>query len=117
MIKSGIRLIRATGYSLAGLRAAFTNEQAFRQEVYALILVVLPLGLIMGKNRVEKILLIASWLIVIITELVNSAIEAAVDRSGLETHELSRRAKDIGSAAVFIALVLAFLTWSLILVR
>lgn len=107
---SAARLWRATGYSLAGLAAAFRNEQAFRQECYAL-LILLPLALWRGDGAVEKLLLIGSWLIVMITELLNSAVEAVVDRVGSETHELSGRAKDIASAAVMVALILALLTW------
>ena len=112
--KAGIRLWRATGFSLAGLRAAFQNEQAFRQESYILLIVV-PLGLWWGDGAVEKVLLIGSWLIVMIAELLNSAVEAVVDRIGDEPHELSGRAKDIASAAVMVALALAFLTWVLLL--
>ncbi|MCD6533305.1 MAG: diacylglycerol kinase [Deltaproteobacteria bacterium] len=108
------RLWRATGYSLAGLRAAFQHEQAFRQEVY-LLLIVVPLGLWWGDGAVEKVLLIGSWLIVMIAELLNSAVEAVVDRIGSEQHELSGRAKDIASAAVMIALALAGLTWVMLI--
>jgi len=108
--QAGDRLWRATGYSVAGLRAAFRHEQAFRQEVY-LLLVVVPLGLWLGDTGVEKVLLIGSWLIVMLAELLNSAIEAVVDRIGSEQHELSGRAKDIASAAVMMALGLAGLTW------
>jgi len=108
--QAGDRLWRATGYSLAGLRAAFRHEQAFRQEVY-LLLVVVPLGLWLGDNGIEKVLLIGSWLIVMLVELLNSAVEAVVDRIGNEQHELSGRAKDIASAAVMVALILAGLTW------
>ncbi|MEA1921341.1 MAG: diacylglycerol kinase [Pseudomonadota bacterium] len=108
------RLWRATGYSLAGLRAAFQHEQAFRQEVY-LLLIVVPLGLWWGDGAVEKVLLIGSWLIVMIAELLNSAVEAVVDRIGSEQHELSGRAKDIASAAVMVALALAGLTWFFLL--
>jgi len=107
------RLWRATGYSLAGLAAAFRNEQAFRQECY-LLLLLLPLGLWRGEGAVEKLLLIGSWLLVMITELLNSAVEAVVDRIGSEHHELSGRAKDIASAAVMVALFLATLTWLLL---
>ncbi len=107
---AGARLWRATGYSLAGLRAAFQHEQAFRQEVYMLLIVV-PLGLWWGDGAVEKILLIGSWFIVMLAELLNSAVEAVVDRIGSEQHELSGRAKDIASAAVMVALVLAVMTW------
>ena len=108
--QAGDRLWRATGYSLAGLRAAFRHEQAFRQEVY-LLLVVVPLGLWLGDNGIEKVLLIGSWLIVMLVELLNSAVEAVVDRIGNEQHELSGRAKDIASAAVMVAMILAGLTW------
>ncbi len=112
--QAGDRLWRATEYSLAGLRAAFRHEQAFRQEVY-LLLIVVPLGLWLGDSPVEKVLLIGSWLIVMIVELLNSAVEAVVDRIGSEQHELSGRAKDIASAAVMVALTLAGLTWLLLL--
>ncbi len=112
--QAGDRLWRATGYSLAGLRAAFRHEQAFRQEVY-LLFVVVPLGLWLGENGVEKVLLIGSWLIVMLAELLNSAVEAVVDRIGSEQHELSGRAKDIASAAVMVALALAFMTWFMLI--
>ncbi len=112
--QAGDRLWRATGYSLAGLRAAFRHEQAFRQETY-LLLIVVPLGLWLGEGPVEKVLLIGSWLIVMLAELLNSAVEAVVDRIGSEQHELSGRAKDIASAAVMVALVLAGLTWFMLI--
>lgn len=108
------RIIRACGYSAAGLKAAFVNEQAFRQELYALI-ILLPLGLWLGATGVERALLIGSLLLVLIVELLNSAVEAAVDRIGSEQHELSGRAKDIGSAAVFISITLACAVWGLVL--
>ena len=110
----GCRLQRATGYSIKGLRAAFQHEQAFRLEVYALLLVI-PLGLGLGDGALEKVLLIGSWLIVLMAELMNSAIEAVVDRIGSELHELSGRAKDIASATVMVALALAALTWGLLI--
>jgi len=110
----GSRLRRATGYSIKGLQAAFKNEQAFRLESYTLLLVI-PLALGLGDSGVEKVLLIGSWLIVLLTELMNSAIEAVVDRIGSEPHELSGRAKDVASAAVMIALILAALTWLLLI--
>ena len=110
----GSRLQRATGYSIKGLRAAFQHEQAFRLEVYALLLVI-PLGLGLGDGALEKVLLIGSWLIVLMAELMNSAIEAVVDRIGSESHELSGRAKDVASAAVMVALALAALTWVLLI--
>ncbi len=109
----GARLWRATGYSLKGLRAAFRYEQAFRLETYISLLII-PLGLWLGEGSLEKVLLVGSWLIVMIAELLNSAVEAVVDRIGSEPHELSGRAKDIASAAVMVALALAGLTWVLL---
>jgi diacylglycerol kinase (ATP) len=108
------RIIRACGYSTAGLKAAFINEQAFRQELYALIILI-PLGLWLGESGVERALLVGSLLLVPIVELLNSAIEAVVDRFGGEQHELSGRAKDIGSAAVFLSILLACTVWGLVL--
>lgn len=108
------RLIKASGYSFAGLRGAYRNEQAFRQEVW-LCLILVPLALYLTASPVERALLIGSWLLVMITELLNSAIEAVVDRFGDEWHELAGRAKDIASAAVMIALLLAVFVWGLIL--
>lgn len=108
------RLILATGYSRDGLLAAWRHEAAFRQEL--LLLVVLgPLGLWLGTGGVEKALLVGSLLLVLIVELLNSAIEAVVDRTGAERHELSGRAKDLGSAAVLISLLLVALVWWLVL--
>ena len=109
------RLIRATGYSLQGLAAAFRHETAFRQEV-ALTVVLVPLALWRGHSGLEQALLIAVWMLVPLFELMNSAIEAVVDRIGPEQHELSGRAKDIGSAAVLVALVNAAVVWLLVLV-
>lgn len=108
------RIVHATGYSIQGLKAAWRNEAAFRQEcalltIASFITVFLPVG------TVEKVLLVGSVAIVVIVELLNSAIEAVVDRVGAEWHELSGRAKDIGSAAVLIALLLAAFTWVSIL--
>ncbi|VAX11661.1 Diacylglycerol kinase [hydrothermal vent metagenome] len=108
------RLVKACGYSMAGFRAAFANEQAFRQEVYGLIILV-PLGLFLGETGVERALLVGSLLLVPLAELINSAIEAVVDRIGTERHELSGRAKDIGSAAVLLSIVLASAVWLLVL--
>ena len=106
-------LIHSTRYSVMGLRAAFRNEAAFRQELF-LCLVLVPLALWLGQNAVEWILLIGSCLLVLIVELLNTAVEAVVDRIGPERHELSGRAKDIGSAAVMMALMIAGLTWGLL---
>ena len=108
------RIVRAAGYSMKGLKAAYIHEAAFRQEVW-LALVMIPLGLILGDNAIEKVLLVGSVLIVLVAELLNSAVESVVDRIGSEFHELSGRAKDIGSAAVFIAMLLTGITWLLIL--
>ena len=109
-----LRAFKAAGYSWQGLRAAFKHEVAFRQELF-LFLVLSPLAIWLGKNGVEYALLIGSLLLVLIVELVNSAIEAVVDRFGGEIHELSGRAKDVGSASVFVALVNAALVWFFVL--
>lgn len=107
------RIVSATLNSFAGLRAAWRNEAAFRQEcVLAAILV--PAAFWVGDTAVERVLLIASVLVVLIVELLNSAVEAVVDRIGPERHELSGRAKDLGSAAVLLSLVLAGGAWGLI---
>ena len=112
---SGIeRLRRASIYSWKGLQAAYINEQAFRQEVFVLIPVI-PLALWLGENGIERCLLICSWLLVMVVELLNSSIEASVDRVGTEQHELAGRAKDMGSAAVLIAILCAVLIWAFIL--
>ena len=108
------RLVNAWRYSRRGFRAAYEHEEAFRQEVWALT-PLLPLGLWLGASPVERALLIGSLLLVPIVELLNSAIEANVDRVGLEHHELSGRAKDIASAAVFLVIVFATIVWALIL--
>ena len=108
------RLVRATGCSLAGLRAAWRHEQAFRIEVMVLALVVAA-GLWLGKDGVERALLIGSWLLVVVVELINSALEAVVDRIGPERHELAGRAKDLGSGAVFCAILSAVAVWALVL--
>jgi diacylglycerol kinase (ATP) len=107
------RIWRAALYSLAGLRAAWRNEAAFRQEV-VLSLLMVPAAFWVGSNTVERLLLIGSCLVVLITELLNSAVEAAIDRIGDDPHSLSGRAKDMGSAAVFISLWMAGITWTLI---
>lgn len=103
------RLWHATGYSLAGLRAAW-SEKAFRQEVLIAI-VLLPLAFWLGQSWLETAVLLAVTLLVLITELLNSAVEAAIDRFGGELHPLSKRAKDLGSAAVFISLLIAASAW------
>ncbi|MBI3777800.1 MAG: diacylglycerol kinase [Gammaproteobacteria bacterium] len=108
------RVVRAVGYSAAGLAAALRNEAAFRQEL-ALFVVLAPLGWWFGHDGVERALLIGSLVLVLIVELFNSAIEAAVNRVGSEPHELSGRAKDLGSAAVFVSLLLVVIVWALVL--
>jgi len=109
------RIINACGYTYAGLIAAFKNEAAFRQEL-VLVVVLAPVAIWLGGDNLEKVLLVSSLLLILIVELVNSAIESTVDRIGSEQHELSGRAKDIGSAAVFLALINATLIWALLLV-
>lgn len=109
------RLVNAWRFSQQGFKAAYRHEEAFRQEVWSL-LALLPLGLWLGETPVERALLIGSLLLVPIVELLNSAIETNVDRVGLERHELSGRAKDIASAAVFLVIVFASCVWALVLV-
>lgn len=114
--KSGLsRVVDATGYSWQGLKAAYKHEAAFRQECF-LLLVLTPLAFWLGENGIEYALLIGSVLLVLIVELANSAVEAVVDRIGSDHHELAGRAKDIGSAAVFIALINSAFVWILVLV-
>jgi diacylglycerol kinase (ATP) len=108
------RLFRAFAASRKGLIGAYREEAAFRQEL-ALALPALPLGLWLGHSGVERALLVAPVFLLLIVELLNSAIEAAVDRIGLERHELAGLAKDIGSAAVLLALVLWAVLWALVL--
>lgn len=104
------RVLRAAGYSAAGLSAAFRGESAFRQEVFAAALM-LPAAFWLGQGWIEVSLLAGSVMLVLVVELLNSAIEAVVDRVGLELHELSKRAKDLGSAAVMLSLLLAGGIW------
>jgi diacylglycerol kinase (ATP) len=112
---NGLRRLRnAWGWSIKGLRAAFRHEAAFRQEVMA-VAVLAPAGLWLGRNSSDQVLLVGSLLLVLIVELLNSAVEAVVDRVGPEHHELAGRAKDLGSAAVLLAIATALLTWLLIL--
>jgi len=109
-----LRVVRACGASWRGLVGAFRSEVAFRQEL-ALAVIVIPLGLWLGETGVERALLVAPMLLVLIVELINSAIEATVDRIGLERHVLAGLAKDIGSAAVFVSFVLLGTVWILVL--
>jgi diacylglycerol kinase (ATP) len=104
------RIIHAAGYSWAGLKAAYTGESAFRQETW-LCVVAAPLAFWLAKTWEQAALLLGSLLLLLIVELLNSAIEAVVDRVSFERHELSKRAKDIASAAVLMALVLAAGIW------
>jgi len=108
------RLWNALQYSLAGFSAACRNEAAFRQEVL-LSLILIPIAAILPVGGLGKALMIASVLLVLIVELLNSAIEATVDRISLENHELARRAKDMGSAAVLLSLVNLATTWLLVI--
>jgi len=104
------RIVHAAGYSIEGLRAAYRGESAFRQEFW-LTAVALPLSLWLGRGWVEVALLAGSVLLVLVVELLNSAVEATVDRVSLELHDLSKRAKDFGSAAVMLSLLLAGGIW------
>ena len=114
--QTGLRRIwNAFSYSLSGLHAAYLNEDAFRQESLLAALLI-PTALLMPLPGLAKALMIASVLLVLIVELLNSAIEAAIDRISLDRHRLSKRAKDIGSAAVLIALINVLTTWSLVLI-
>ena len=113
--KTGLkRLINAFGYSIEGFKSAFKNEDAFRQE-FILAIILIPTGILIGENGFQKALLVSSILAVLIVELLNSGIEATVDRISLEKNSLAKRAKDIGSAAVFLTIVNAILTWLIIL--
>jgi diacylglycerol kinase (ATP) len=105
------RILHAAVYSAEGLRAAYREESAFRQELW-LAAVMLPASFWVGRGWVEVALLAGSVLLVLIVELLNSGIEATVDRVGVETHELSKRAKDFGSAAVLLALLLCGSIWA-----
>jgi diacylglycerol kinase (ATP) len=108
------RVLRALSSSVQGLVGAFRDEAAFRQEL-GLAVIVIPLGLWLGHSGVERALLIGPVLLILIVELLNSAIEATVDRIGFERHKLAGLAKDIGSAAVFMSFVLLTAVWLLVL--
>jgi len=116
MGKTGVtgvrRIINAFGYSMKGLRAAFKHESAFRQET-ALLIILLPIAILLGRTIVDYSILIGSLLLVMIVELLNSGLEAVVDRISDEHHKLAGRAKDMGSAAVFIALLNVIVIWSM----
>ena len=108
------QIIKAFKWSMKGLKAAWDYESSFRLEVYLFVLLA-PLGFWLGQNGVEKALLVSSLILVLIVEVINSAVEAVVDRFGGEHHELSGRAKDLGSASVFLADIVVLLCWVCIL--
>lgn len=111
-----VRLFKALMYSLAGFTAAFRTESSFRLEVILAVFLV-PLGIILGQNGVEKALLVSSVLLVLIVELINTAVETLVERISPEWHTLSGRAKDIGSASVLISALVTIAVWILVLWR
>lgn len=108
------RVLLATRWSLQGLKAAWLHESSFRLEVY-LFVILGPLGFWLGATPVERVLLVGSCLLVLAVELLNSAVEAVIERFGAEHHELSGRAKDMGSAAVFVMMANVVFTWAVIL--
>ena len=108
------RIVNAFGYSMSGLAAAYRNEAAFRQEVL-LAAVLVPLALFLPASGAGRALMVGSVMLLLVVELLNSAVEATVDRVSLDDHSLAKRAKDIGSAAVMIALVNVPITWALVL--
>ena len=115
--KTGLRrLMNAFGYSIAGTLAAFKHEDAFRQEVM-LAIILTPVAIFFGETAIHQALMISSLLLIIIVELLNSSIEATVDRISVKHHKLAKRAKDIGSAAVFFSLINATVIWFLLLVK
>ena len=113
--KTGLRRMwNAFFYSLDGFRAAYQHEDAFRQEALVAVMLI-PLALLLPVSGVGKAMMIASVLLVLLVELLNSAVEATVDRISLENHQLAKRAKDIGSAAVFVSLLNVIVVWLLVL--
>jgi diacylglycerol kinase (ATP) len=112
--KGLVRLWNALGYSRDGLGAAWQNEAAFREEVL-LAVITLPLALYLGKTGPDRALLIGSIILILIVEILNSAVEAVVDKASPEKHELAKRAKDMGSAAVLLSLVNAAAIWACVL--
>ncbi len=113
-IKGLRRILKAFVYSWNGFKAAFEHEESIRLELLAVI-IFCPLGVYLGNNGAERAMLVCSIIFVLLIELINSAIEAVVDRFGGEIHHLSGRAKDIGSAAVAVAITMALITWVLII--
>ena len=113
--KTGLRrIVDATRYSCEGFAAALRHEHAFRQELIA-VAIFAPLGLVLGANGTQRALLIGSLVLVLMVELLNAAVEAVVDRVSLERHDLAKRAKDLGSAAVMLSIVNAAIVWVLVL--
>ncbi len=112
--KGLVRLWNALGYSRDGIAAAWKNEAAFREEIL-LAAVSIPLAIFLGKNGVDRALLIGSILLILIVEILNSALEAVVDKASPEKHELAKRAKDMGSAAVLLSLINAAAIWACVL--
>jgi diacylglycerol kinase (ATP) len=113
--KNGLeRIAKAAGYSIQGLKSAYKNEAAIRQETW-LMIVLIPLGFYLGHTNIERVLLVGVTVLVFIVELLNSAVEAAVDHTSIDHHALAARAKDIGSAAVMVAIFLFLLVWGLVL--
>jgi diacylglycerol kinase (ATP) len=110
-----LRLALATRYTLTGLWYALRRERSFQEEVLCLLLLVIPGAVWLGGNGVERALMVGSWLLVMAIELLNTAIERTVDRIGGEQHELSGRAKDLGSAAVALTILMALVVWGLVL--
>lgn len=108
------RILSATKYSIKGFYAAWKNEAAFREEAIAAFILI-PVAFLLPVTIMEKILLLSTVFLVVIIEMINSAIEAAIDRIGTENHELSGRAKDMGSSAVFLGICLAIIVWGLII--
>ena len=108
------RLFNAFFFSMAGLKATMRTEEAFRMEIY-LSIVFIPLGFWLGDGKIEKILLVGSILLVFIVELLNTAVERAIDRISYDHHELSKESKDMGSAAVLLSLLIMAMTWVMIL--
>ncbi|MBX2885585.1 MAG: diacylglycerol kinase [Granulosicoccus sp.] len=110
------RLVAATRFSLAGLKATYSTEEAFRQECW-LAVCLIPIAVVIGESATDVAMMIASVLLLLITELLNTAVEIVVDRIGEEFHELSGRAKDAGSAAVLIALILMIVIWLSVIIK
>ncbi len=108
------RLINACYFSGAGFKAAWQHEEAFRQEI-VLLVITTPLAIWLGKTAMETLFLIGSIVLILLIELLNSAIEAVVDRISLDRHDLSKRAKDIGSATVALSVVWAIIVWTVLL--